>query len=101
MVFERLNESKNEALDINYYKSELQKTVDLVRSDYKRILDENRQELETFYRANLERLEAESKRRRERIEQENKNASEIVLLKSYRLNFTDDLSQLKNKNTQL
>ena len=35
------------------------------------------------------------------LEKERKSASEVVLMKSFRVNFTDDLSKLKQENTML
>lgn len=86
---------------MNYYKSELQRTIQMVRDDFKRILEENKVEMETFYRANLEKMEADMKRREESLENEKKNAQEVVQLKSFRVNFADDLGRLKNENSEL
>lgn len=86
---------------MSYYKSELQRTIQMVRDDFKRILEENRVEMESFYRANLEKMEADMKRREESLENEKKNAQEAVQLKSFRVNFADDLGRLKNENSEL
>lgn len=96
-----MNAIKNQIVDTNYYKTELDKTVQLVKDDFKRILDDNRVEMETFYQSNLEKLEIETKRREEKLEKERKGESEVVLMKSFRVNFADDLTKLKHENSML
>lgn len=96
-----MNNTKTQKDDKSFYSTELNKTVEVVKEDFKRILEDSRTELETFYQSNLEKLEIENKKREEAHEKDQRSASEIVLLKSFRVNFTDDLTRLKDENLML
>lgn len=98
--------ARNTTTTPDFYKSELNRTVELVRDDFRRILDDSRVEMETFYRSNLEKMEEENKRREE-LQDKRGGGGGGVLVKSFRVNgnssrdLAEDLAKLKSENSAL